>query len=347
MKSIQDEDRLKENSDILYSVCKFMLSRKFDDKEKYVDLISVMFEPDEAIEHAKSIVHIPDKKMKKYFKSEEFQKSGGFGDVFVAKDTLLKKKIVIKKLLHRPKDEKYNYSEIGFLSLVNHPNIVEYISSWEVINPKDENKEIWIIMEFLEGGTLSEVAEKFSLDDDHVAFVAEQILQAVKYLHSINYIHRDLKSANIMFSIEGKVKLIDFGLCTDISKGPNTKMLGSPYWIPPEMIFGVPHSFPVDIWSLGVCLLELFLLKPPYYGNALRCMFETATVGLVHCIPDKVSSNAKDFLKKCLTQNPKNRPCAEDLLKHRWVSNTSNLSEGFRIIMQSIFLGTTLKSLFY
>jgi len=266
---------------------------------------------------------------------------------FVAKDTLLKKKIVIKKLLHRPKDEKYNYSEIGFLSLVNHPNIVEYISSWEVINPKDENKEIWIIMEFLEGGTLSEVAEKFSLDDDHVAFVAEQILQAVKYLHSINYIHRDLKSANIMFSIEGKVKLIDFGLCTDISKGPNTKMLGSPYWIPPEMIFGVPHSFPVDIWSLGVCLLELFLLKPPYYGNALRCMFETATVGLVHCIPDKVSSNAKDFLKKCLTQNPKNRPCAEDLLKHRWVSNTSNLSEGFRIIMQSIFLGTTLKSLFY
>jgi len=67
MKSIQDEDRLKENSDILYSVCKFMLSRKFDDKEKYVDLISVMFEPDEAIEHAKSIVHIPDKKNEKIF----------------------------------------------------------------------------------------------------------------------------------------------------------------------------------------------------------------------------------------------------------------------------------------
>jgi len=227
---------------------------------------------------------------------------------------------------------------------------VIYHSSWEVIpkNPKSSDmKEIWIIMEFLEGGTLAEVAEQYSLETEHIAYIAGQILQALQYLHSNNYVHRDLKSANVMLSIEGKVKLIDFGLCTDISQGPQIKMLGSPYWIPPEMIFGLPHSFPVDIWSLGVCLLELFLLKPPFSGSPLRCMFEVATVGLQQCIPEKVSSTAKDFLKKCLTQNPKNRSCAEDLLKHKWVSNLGALSDEFKIIMESIFLGTTLKAIMF
>jgi len=344
-KSALDQNRLKENPDIIYSISRFLMPEEFNDQEKYHDLVKYTYDAERVIEIAKKIVQVPDKKIKKIFKSEEFQKSGGFGDVFIAKDTNLKKRIAIKKIPHRSEDEKYNFSEIGFLHLVNHPNIVKFHTAYEIMNTKLNTKEVWIIMEYLQGGTLGEAAEKHRMEEHHTAFIAGQMLLALKYLHSINYVHRDLKSANVMLSIEGQVKLIDFGLCTELSNGPQIKMLGSPYWIPPEMIFGLPHSFPADIWSLGVCLLELFLLKPPYYGFPIKCMFEAATTGLVECIPFSASKNAKDFLTKCLTQNPKDRLCAEDLLEHPWVSNSSELRNGFKSIMLSIFVGTALKSI--
>jgi len=120
---------------------------------------------------------------------------------------------------------------------------------------------------------LSEAVKVHQFSERHIAYVSREILKALTYLHSRNFVHRDLKSGNVMMSIEGHIKLIDFGLCCDVTEGPRLQMLGSPYWIPPEMIRKKPHSCPADIWSFAVCVLEMYLKEPPNASSRLLSMF--------------------------------------------------------------------------
>jgi p21-activated kinase 1 len=98
-------------------------------------------------------MQIPDN-IRKYYRSIEFSGKGGFGRVFAAKEISSKRRVAIKRLPHvTEKDKRNNYCEVSFLSTCQHPNIVQYLSAWEV---KDEG---WIVTEFLEGGTLSEAVK--------------------------------------------------------------------------------------------------------------------------------------------------------------------------------------------
>lgn len=210
-----------------------------------------------------------------------------------------KEKVAIKKIKHdTPHMQENNYTEIAFLSsckvrhllhraanVFEHPNICDFKRAL-LTQEKKGAQEMYIIMEFLEGGTLQEAAAASVLEENHIAFVAHEVLMALNYLHERRWAHRDLKSANVMLSIKGEVKLIDFGLCADFSEGPRTQMLGSPFWIPPEMIWGHPHSYPADVWSMAVCILELLLGKPAYVESSVKAMFRVATqvpLRLVKC----------------------------------------------------------------
>lgn len=134
-----------------------------------------------------------------------------------------------------------NLSEVAFLRECDHPNIVKFISAYKT------NKELWVTMELMEGGTLSDAIKLFDFKEPHVAYVAQEMLAALKYLHERQFVHRDLKSKNVMMTTEGTIKLsnacldsrssfaVDFGLCTDVSSGPKQSMLGSPFWMPPEV----------------------------------------------------------------------------------------------------------------
>jgi len=213
-----------------------------------------------------------------------------------------------------------------------------------LVNEKDQPEELWIIMEYLQGGTLAEAAKAHKFTDRHVAFTARELLKGIKYLHDSKLAHRDLKSANVMMSVKGEIKLIDFGLCAEFIEGPRVKLLGSPYWVPPEMILGQPHSYPVDIWSFAVCILELYLSAPPHNISALKCMFMAITEGLTDTIPENASPQAKDFLKRCLVIDPEKRATADELLKHPWVTQ-ANLDTGIIEILKQIFLSSSLDTL--
>eukprot|EP01132_Coremiostelium_polycephalum_P003329 gene3329-4174_t len=265
--------------------------------------------------------------VKKLYKNLKQIGSGGFGSVFLAKSTIDKCEIAIKKISHsQPKAQRTNLNEIGFLNFCKHPNIVSYLRSHLV------DDQVWIAMEYMQGGTLTEAASGHSFNESCIAYVAKGMLEGLSYLHSHKFVHRDIKSGNIMMTIEGKIKIVDFGLCVDATDKHLSHMAGSPFWMSPEMIRGDGYSCPSDIWSFGICLLELANGEPPNRKSSLTAMFSTAT-GICPGLdrPEKWSESFKNFLSLCLEFNPQKRTTADQLLKENKISFSYKFDKDPRI----------------
>lgn len=261
---------------------------------------------------------------------------GGFGTVYIGKEAASGTKYAIKKMKHTTPYQKIdNINEVKYMKMcMGHHNIVNFKSAYEV---KDE---CWIVMEFLEGGTLTETKRGHEFGEEEIAFVAKELLRAICHIHSLGLVHRDVKSENIMLSILGDVKLIDFGLCAETSHIKKPSMVGSPYWMPPEMLCRKKHSYPVDIWSFGISILELANKNAPNSGDKLRAMFTVATEGIKKPFeePNRWSSNFKDFIGKCLEYDPLKRGTATELLKHPFLEQAANTRKVMRKILSEIFL---------
>lgn len=149
--------------------------------------------------------------------------------------------VAIKKVSHLlSREMEHNHAEVGFLlSCLGQPNIVQFKKALQM------GDQLWIVTEFLEGGTLGAASKAYRFTERHIAFVAHEMLQALTYLHSRHLVHRDLKSANVMLSIKGQVKLIDFGLCCDLGgpEGSRVQLLGSPCTPSPP---SPPHPISLD-----------------------------------------------------------------------------------------------------
>jgi len=179
--------------------------------------------------------------------------------------------------------------------------------------------------------------------ENQIAYVAREMLKGLAYLHENRLVHRDLKSANVMLSIKGDVKLIDFGLCFDASvSDEEVHMCGSPFWMPPEMIRHQPHSWPADIWSFGVCVVEMKKRKLPNHKSRFKAMFTVGCEGMTFDREDEEwSEDLYDFLEKCLQVNPKDRPTANQLLTHPFMESAASLRD-MQQIMPAIFLTNTM-----
>jgi len=284
---------------------------------------------------------IVDPNIKRNIKQQKFQGSGGFGRVF--KGSLDKKPVAIKKMKHvTDKEKKRNMNEIGHMENMMHNNIVNYHKSYL------ESNEVWVIMELMEGGTLSEASQIYDFTDAHIAYVAREMLQGIEYIHNKGLAHRDLKSSNVMLTVSGQVKLIDFGFCVAVKDGGLTQMVGSPFWMPPEMIQGRPHGSPVDIWSLGVSLLEMVLKKPPHRNSSVKAMYIVGSIGLTDHIKElekkkKISINFYNFLLGCLNIDPSQRSTASQLLTHKFLDDAPDQNIMSSII-SSVFVAQMLTS---
>ncbi|CAL5019769.1 unnamed protein product [Urochloa decumbens] len=204
--------------------------------------------------------------------------------------------------------------EISLLSRLEHENIVQYFGT------DKEGGKLYIFLELVTQGSLAALYQKYNLQDSQVSAYTRQILNGLLYLHQRNVLHRDIKCANILVDASGLVKLADFGLAKEmsiLSQARSSK--GTVYWMAPEVAKAKPHGPPADIWSLGCTVLEMLTGKVPYPDMEWTHALLKIGRGIPPEIPDTLSEDAQDFIKKCVQANPNDRPSAAQLLEHPFV----------------------------
>ncbi|KAG1666863.1 Serine/threonine-protein kinase PAK mbt [Nymphon striatum] len=265
---------------------------------------------------------------------------GSTGIVCIATEKGAGRQVAVKKMdLRKQQRRELLFNEVVIMRDYHHPNIVEMYDSFLV------SDELWVVMEFLEGGALTDIVTHSRMDEEQIATVCKQCLKALAFLHSQGVIHRDIKSDSILLASDGKVtfvtkkilnlyflydiitafcfqkvKLSDFGFCAQVSQElPKRKSLvGTPYWMAPEVISRLPYGPEVDIWSLGIMVIEMVDGEPPFFNEpplqAMRRIRDMPPPKLKNT--HKVSPRLQGFLEKMLVRDPGSRATAYELLQH-------------------------------
>lgn len=168
------------------------------------------------------------------------------------------------------------------------------------------------------------------MNEEQIATVCLSVLKGLAVLHAQGVIHRDIKSDSILLTHDGRVKLSDFGFCAQVSKDvPRRKSLvGTPYWMAPELISRLPYGPEVDIWSLGIMVIEMVDGEPPYFNEpplkAMKMIRDNLPPKLKN--GQKASPLLKGFLERLLVRDPSQRGMATELLKHPFLSKAGHSS---------------------
>lgn len=255
---------------------------------------------------------------------------GAFGKVYKARHKITNTLAAAKICELKGEDDLEDFTvEIDILVECKHHNIVDLKEAFFF-----EGK-LWMLIEFCEGGAVDSIMIDLEkpLTESQIRYLCHEICEGLRFLHSKKVIHRDLKAGNVLLTLDGDVKIADFGVS---AKNKHTlqkrdSFIGTPYWMAPEVVLcetyrDNPYDYKADIWSLGITLIEFAQMEPPNNEmNPMRVLLKiqkSEPPSLAQ--PSKWSKEFKDFLSLCLIKDPNQRPTSEELLKHPFIANSTD-----------------------
>jgi len=203
-------------------------------------------------------------------------------------------------------------------------NIIQYVSCGR------DTSQIFVFMELMEGGSVSSYVKRFgSIGEPKVQRLTKQILDGLSYLHSNGVIHRDIKGSNLLLDEQHKiVKLADFGAAKKLSTlnysryaNSTATMVGTPYWMAPEVIKGEGTGRRSDVWSVGCTLVEMLTGHPPYrHFDPIQALFKIASTkpSINNFNLQFISTDLQNLLTKIFVE-VEERPLVASLLRHEWL----------------------------
>jgi len=278
----------------------------------------------------------------------KFIGKGSFGTVYLSKKDgksgYFATKQIERSMADKPGYYKYFENELRILKDLHHPNIVH------LEDVKKDDKYYYIVMEFVNGGSLTDCLKKYqmkygkSFPEEIVQYLMRQIVDAIKFIHKRNIIHRDLKLDNIMVNFDNdndknnlnmmraKVKIIDFGFATKLTPDKNNlaqTALGSPINMDPLILNVMAkkgkdlkqlgYDDKADIWSLGTICYELLIGKTVFNAETMNDLVQKVESGNYH-VPTSLSREMVSFLNSMLQYDGSKRLNAEELSKHAFLT---------------------------
>lgn len=244
---------------------------------------------------------------------------GKFGRVYLAREKSTHYMVALKTLfkteLVKSRVEKQALREIEIQSHLQHPHILQLLTYFH------DEKRIYLVLEFAAGGELykelkRQPKERFS---EHLsAKYTYQVADALNYCHKMNVIHRDIKPENLLLTIDGDVKLADFGWSVHISTTKRNTMCGTLDYLPPEMVTGQKYDIYVDHWCLGILCYEFLVGNPPFLSNTSDETY--AKIKNVQIPwPPQITPGAKDLISQLIKRKSSERISLRNVMNHFWI----------------------------
>jgi calcium-dependent protein kinase len=233
-------------------------------------------------------------------------------------------KSISKKNLDE-KDFEGLVKEVDIISSLDHPNIIKFYETYH------DKFYFHLVMELCRGrDSFNQIVIIEKCEEKKVVSLIAKVLLAIAHCHSRGITHRDLKPENILYENnepDAEIKIIDFGLSRKYAKDEKMhSVLGTPYYVAPEVLKG-NYNEKCDIWSIGAMTYLLLCGEYPFNGGSDKEIFDDILNSTVHFNSikwNKISNNAKSFVKSCLEKNPDKRPSAIKALDHPWFANVLN-----------------------
>ncbi|XP_077948363.1 serine/threonine-protein kinase Nek4 isoform X8 [Gasterosteus aculeatus] len=247
---------------------------------------------------------------------------GSYGEVNLVKHKTDRKQYVIKKLnltTSSKRERRSAEQEAQLLSQLRHPNIVTYRESWE-----GDDCQLYIVMGFCEGGDLYHRLKQQKgelLPERQVVEWFVQIAMALQYLHERNILHRDLKTQNIFLTKTNIIKVGDLGIARVLENQNDmaSTLIGTPYYMSPELFSNKPYNHKSDVWALGCCVYEMSTLKHAFNAKDMNSLVYRIVEGKLPQMPSRYDLQLGELIKCMLCRRPEDRPDVKLILRQPYI----------------------------